>query len=310
MFKRSVYKQSAKAAPLVNKGSFAYYFYSVLPLILMLLPAQLTMPTPPGLDTFDLADHTVVLSVDDGYHSVYENIYPLLKRYRMTMTLALIVGCITEGKPSYRPSERFLNEREIREMMDSCGIEIASHTLTHAWLTQVGNARAWHEIADSKRQLESLFGNEVITFAYPYGDMNGRVRDMVRRAGYKLARKVGPGTPNLWVEPYQIPEVELRIDTRLPEIISHIRRNHTTVILLHRIVHSPRVFTEWSVDDFWALLDWMHRRQVRVVTLAELYREWWRDRLDRALVETTGNSIPVRLFEDVDIDATCTPHSR
>ena len=281
--------------------------------MLLLLPAQLTrpaLPVPQSLDTFDLSGHTVVLSVDDGYHSVYENIYPLLKRYHMTMTLALITGCITEGKPSYRPADRFLNEREIREMMDSCSIEIASHTLTHAWLTRIDSASAWREISDSKRRLESLFGTEVITFAYPYGDMNGRIRNMVRRAGYKLGREVGGGTPNLWVEPYRIPEVELRIEARLPEIISHIRRNQTTVILLHRIVRSPRVFTEWSVDDFWALLDWMHRRQIRVVTLAELYREWWRERLDRALVEATRNSTPTRLFEDVDIDATRTPHSR
>jgi len=285
----------------------------VLPLILLLLPAQLSrpdLPVPPGLDTFDLSDHTVVLSVDDGYHSVYENVYPLLKRYRMTMTLALITGCITSGRPSYSPSDRFLNAREIREMMDSCDIEIASHTLTHLRLTQARDTLAWHEIADSKRVLESLFGTEVITFVYPYGYMDGRIRNMVRRAGYKLARKVGPGTPNLWVDPYRIPEVELRTQARLPDIIGHIRRSKTTVILLHRIVPTPVSFTEWSVRDFWGLLDWMHRRQVRVVTLAELYREWWRERLDRALVEATGMSNPDLLFEDVDIDATRTPHTR
>jgi peptidoglycan/xylan/chitin deacetylase (PgdA/CDA1 family) len=281
--------------------------------MLLLLPAQLTrpaLPVPPGLDTFDLSDHTVVLSVDDGYHSVYENIYPLLKRYRMTMTLALITGCIAEGRPSYGPSDGFLNEREIREMMDSCDIEIASHSVTHPRLTEIDNAAAWQEIVDSKRQLESLFGTEVITFVYPYGRTDGRVRNLVRRAGYKLARKVGPGTPNLWVEPYQIPEVELRIQASLPEIISHIRRSQTTVLLLHRIVPSPKVFTEWSVADFWALLDWIHRRQVRVVTLAGLYREWWREKLNRALLEATGRSNSARLFEDVDIDATRTPHPR
>jgi peptidoglycan/xylan/chitin deacetylase (PgdA/CDA1 family) len=281
--------------------------------MLLLLPAQLTrpaLPVPPGLDTFDLSDHTVVLSVDDGYHSVYENIYPLLKRYRMTMTLALITGCIAEGRPSYGPSEGFLNEREISEMMDSCDIEIASHSVTHPRLTEIGNAAAWQEIVDSKRQLESLFGTEVITFVYPYGRSDGRVRNLVRRAGYKLARKVGPGTPNLWVEPYQIPEVELRIQASLPEIISHIRRSQTTVLLLHRIVPSAKVFTEWSVADFWALLDWIHRRQVRVVTLAGLYREWWREKLNRALLEATGRSNSARLFEDVDIDATRTPHPR
>jgi peptidoglycan/xylan/chitin deacetylase (PgdA/CDA1 family) len=285
----------------------------VLQILLILLPAQLARPAtvvPPGLDTFDLSNRTVVLSADDGYHSVYENVYPLLKRYRMTMTLALIVGCIGEGKPSYSPSDRFLNQHEIREMMDSCGIEIASHTLTHPGLSRVGRDAAWIEIADSKTQLESLFGKEVITFVYPYGDMNGRVREMVRSAGYKLARKVGPGIPNLWVEPYRIPEVELRIQARLPEIINHIRRNQVTVILFHRIVHAPRAFTEWSIDDFQALLEWMHRRRVRVVTLAEFYREWWRKRLDRALVEAVGRSKSTRLFEDVDVDATRTPHTR
>jgi peptidoglycan/xylan/chitin deacetylase (PgdA/CDA1 family) len=287
----------------------------LLPLLLfLLLPAQLTRPVLPAaraLDAFDLSDHTVVLSVDDGYHSVYENVYPLLKRYNMTITLALVTGCITGGKPSYWPSDRFLNEREIREMMDSCGIEIASHTLTHAWLTQIDSASAWREINNSRRRLESLFGTEVITFVYPYGDMNGRVREMVRRAGYKLARAVRPGTPNLWVEPYRIPEVELRIETRLPGIVHYIRRHETTVILLHRIVRSPRVFTEWPLADFETLLGWMHRRRVRVVTLSELYREWWREKLNQALVQATAGSGPTsRLFEDVDIDATRTPHSR
>jgi len=285
----------------------------MLSLLTLLLPAQLTRPVPPvppGLDTFDLSDHTVVLSVDDGYHSVYENIYPLLKRYRMTMTLALYTASIADGRPSYLPSDGFLNKREIREMIDSCDIEIASHSVTHARLTEVDDASAWREIVDSRRQLESLFGSEVITFVYPYGRSDGRIRNMVRRAGYKLARKVGPGTPNLWVDPYRIPEVELRVQARLSDIISYIRWHRTTVLLLHRIVPVPEKFTQWSVADFSALLDWLHRRHIRVATLAGLYQDWWRARLNRALVESTGRSNSTGLFEDVDIDATRTPHSR
>jgi len=285
----------------------------MLHLLLLLLPAQLArpaLPVPPALDTFDLSDHTVVLSADDGYHTVYENVYPLLKRYRMTMTLAVIANYVTEGPASYRRSDGFLNAGEIREMIDSCGIEIASHSLAHARLTEIDSASAWREIAGSKRRLESLFGTEVITFVYPYGRANGRVRNMVRRAGYRLARKVGPGTPNLWTDPYQIPELELRKETPLRTITNHIRRHQTTVILFHRIVRSPQVFTEWSLSDFSALLDWMHRRRVRVVTLEGLYREWWQEKLNRALLEATGSPNPTRLFEDVDIDATRTPHSR
>jgi len=287
--------------------------FSVLPLMLLLLPAQLARPAllaPPVLDTLDLSDHTVVLSVDDGYHSVYANVYPLLRRYRMTMTLALITGCITEGRPSYSPSDRFLNESEVREMIDSCGIEVASHSATHRRLTEIGYDAAWKEIVDSKRQLESLFGTEVITFVYPYGRSDHRIRNMVRRAGYKLARKVGPGTPNLWVDPYRIPELELRIQAKLPMVMEHIRRHRTTVVLLHRIVPAPRVFTEWPLADFEALLDWLHRRRVRVVTLAGLYQDWWQEKLNRALLDAAGSSQSARLFEDVDVDATRTPHSR
>jgi len=278
--------------------------------LLLLLPFQLAGQALPTSDTLDLPDHTVVLSVDDGYHLVYTNIYPLLKRYGMTMTLALIADYVTSGRPSYRPSGRFLNEREVREMMESCNVEVASHSLSHARLTQLDSASAWREIAGSKARLESLFGAEVVTFVYPYGDMDGKVRAMVRRAGYKLARAVGPGTPNLWTEPYRIPELELRMETRLPDVISYIRSHKTTVLMLHRIVPSPRVFTEWSLHDFARLLAWMHARQVRVVTLTELYRDWWREKLNRALVRATSGSVPVRLFEDVNIDATRTIHTR
>jgi peptidoglycan/xylan/chitin deacetylase (PgdA/CDA1 family) len=288
----------------------------LLPLILLLcLPAQVTRPAlqpVESLDTFDLSDHTVVLTMDDGYHTVYENVYPLLKRYGMTATLGLVVGCVGTGTPSYRPKETFLNQAEVREMIDSCHVEIASHTLTHAWLTQLDSTSAWREIADSKKKLESLFGVEVVSLIYPYGSMNSRVAGMARAAGYKLARAVRPGTPDFWVERYRLPEVELRIEVPLARIIRYVRNHRTTIILMHRIVRNPKVFTEWSLADFAALLGWMYTRQVRVVTLSDLYRDWWRDKLAKTLLETTNgpDKREVRLFQDVHVDATSTPHSR
>ena len=292
-------------------------FALLIPLLLiLLLPAQALEPETVASmlpDTFDLSGHTVVLSVDDGYHSVYENIYPLLREYGMPITLALIGGCITSGRPSYRPQERFLNRAEVREMIDSCGIEIASHTMSHAWLTKVDSATAWHEIAWSKTYLESLFDVPVVSFVYPYGDMNARARRMVRAAGYRVARAVRGGDPNLWVDPYRIPEVELRIETGLPAVLRHVRHHKVTVILLHRIVRHPVVFTEWPLADFAELLGWLHRRNVHMTTLSGLYHEWWQERLAQTLIEqleASQKAGAVRLFEDVDVDATRTPHTR
>lgn len=289
----------------------------LLPLLLiLLLPAQALEPETAATavsDTLDLSRHTVVLSVDDGYHSVYENVYPLLRKYDMPITLALIGGCVLNGRPSYRPQERFMNRAEVREMIDSCDVEIASHTMSHAWLTKVDSATAWREISWSKTYLESLFDVPVVTFVYPYGDMNARARRMVRAAGYRLARAVRAGDPNLWVDPYRIPEVELRIETSLSSILRHVRNHEVTVILIHRIVRNPTVFTEWPVADFTELAGWLHRRKVRVTTLSGLYRRWWQERLARTLIEQLDESQragAVRLFEDVDVDATRTPHTR
>jgi len=288
--------------------------HHILALLLAAQPAATpAAPQIPSLDTLDMTDHSVVLSVDDGYHSVYENVYPLLKEYGMTITLALIGNNIGEGRPSYRPSERFLNEAEVRELMDSCHIEIASHTLSHAFLTRLDSAAAWHEISASKRLLESLFATEVITFVYPYGDMNARVRRMVRRAGYRLARAVRPGRPNFWADPYRIPEIELRNYTRLADVEEYVQRHDVTVILLHRIVPRARVYTEWRKSDFAALLGWLHRRRVKIVTLGDLYRNWWREKVTQSLLDQLAAASRQRqdwLFEQVNVDATRTLHPR
>ena len=82
-------------------------------------------------DTLDLSNHTVVLSIDDAYHSVFTNIYPLLKRYGMTMTLGVITDYVRGGKPDYKPSAGFMKRSEIRELIDSLDIEVASHSISH-----------------------------------------------------------------------------------------------------------------------------------------------------------------------------------
>ncbi len=264
-------------------------------------------------DDIDLSGHTVVLSVDDGYHSIFTNVYPLLKRYDMTITLGVICDYVREGKPSYRPAGGFMKRSEIQELIDSCGIEIASHTFSHPFLTRIDSAAAWKEISNSRTFLESIFDTEVVTFVYPYGDMNRRVRRMVRRAGYKLGRAVRPGSPNFGADPYRIPELELRKETKIEDIKAHIRRRRTTVLLLHQIVSKPDVFTQWSVADFTELLGWMHRHNVRVATLARLHREWWMDKMLQVMGDVAA-AYPDRrkrlLFQDVDVDATEAAHPR
>lgn len=257
----------------------------------------------------NLSGHRVIFTIDDGYRSIYNYVYPLLKKYRMTATLGIIVNYLTNNKTGYGNPGGFLGYQQVREMMDSINIEIASHSLSHPWLTRLDSARAWDEIYRSKLILESLFGVPVITFVYPYGDMDSRIVRLVRRAGYRLGRAVRSGVVNFWVDPYRIPEFELRRETGLAAVKAHIRRNPVTVLLLHRIVPRPAYFTEWPVDSFAALVKWLADNKVKTLTLSELYDEWQQGLVARLMKERNAidTIFPAELLiKNINIDKTGT----
>jgi peptidoglycan/xylan/chitin deacetylase (PgdA/CDA1 family) len=68
------------------------------------------------------------------------------------------------------------------------GFTIANHTLTHPHLTRVDDAQLAREIAEGRQQLRDLVGQEVLGFAYPFGDHDDRVARAVRAAGHVYAR--------------------------------------------------------------------------------------------------------------------------
>jgi peptidoglycan/xylan/chitin deacetylase (PgdA/CDA1 family) len=297
----SVMLVTGQAGPVADQGAST----------LGLTPADLPDSGSAPAETLDLSEHSVVFSVDDGYHSVFTTVYPLLKQYGMTMTLGVIGNYVDKGAPSYEPASRFMHRSEIQELVDSLGIEIASHSLSHPFLTRLDSAAAWQEISGSKVLLESLFGVNVVTFAYPYGDMNQRVREMTRVAGYRMGRAVRPGLPNFWVDPFRLPTVELRTDVRLDSLEQLIAERSVTIILVHQILESPVAYTQWSLADFRNLVDWLDRTGVQVTTLAALYQEWWYRKMGRFMEQVAAAYPHERkrlLFEDVDVDATKAPH--
>lgn len=73
---------------------------------------------------------------------------------------------------------------------------VANHTLTHPWLTRITPTEAVEDIRKGKDALEQLFGREISGFAYPYGDHNPEVMDLVRAAGHTYARTVVNRSPS------------------------------------------------------------------------------------------------------------------
>ena len=79
-----------------------------------------------------------ILTLDDGYEDNYTNLFPLLKKYRAKATISVVTGNI--GHPGN------LTADQIREMSDSGLVEIASHTVTHPYLTSLDDAALDQEL--------------------------------------------------------------------------------------------------------------------------------------------------------------------
>lgn len=128
---------------------------------------------------------SAILSFDDGYEDFYTEVFPLLKKYNMRATLYIITNYI--GKKG------FLNEAQIRELIESDLVEIGSHTQDHVYLKVSPKDYADTQIRESKAMLEDTFNIRVKTFAYPYGAFNEYALHAVEQAGYTAAVSVIPG---------------------------------------------------------------------------------------------------------------------
>ena len=72
-----------------------------------------------------IPDKSVLLTFDDGYQSFYTRVFPLLKKYHYPATVALI-GTWIDGIET--PGNQLLTWRQVREMVKSGLVEVASHT--------------------------------------------------------------------------------------------------------------------------------------------------------------------------------------
>jgi len=85
-----------------------------------------------------------------------------------------------------RERYQFLTWAQAREMA-SAGVEIGSHTVSHPILTTLDAATLRHELAESKRSVETALGGECVSFAYPNGspaDFGPREKAALRDCGY------------------------------------------------------------------------------------------------------------------------------
>ena len=132
----------------------------------------------------------VVLTFDDAFLDFYTAALPILTRYSFPATLYVpttyVNGTSRWMQRSGEGSRPIVSWEQLREISKS-GIECGAHSQTHPQLDLLPLAVAKKEITESKIILEEHLGEQVLSFAYPYGYHTSAVKRIVRDAGYTSA---------------------------------------------------------------------------------------------------------------------------
>lgn len=129
----------------------------------------------------------IVLTFDDGCERFYDLTFPILEKFNFSSTIYPVTGDL--GKYASwgaikNPDLKILSERMLIEL-NKLGVEIGSHTVAHLKLTEISLLDATYQIKKSKEMLEQLIGTNICSFAYPHGDFNTKIVQVVRQMGFK-----------------------------------------------------------------------------------------------------------------------------
>jgi peptidoglycan/xylan/chitin deacetylase (PgdA/CDA1 family) len=163
-------------------------------------------------------DKYVVLTFDDGFSSVYNTAYPILKKYGYTATLYLVTDVLNKSdfstftgfeNPPF--GDRPLNTYEINELI-AAGWEVGAHSCTHSKHSTLTEQQLQHEIKDSKIILSSALKYDVTSYAFPFGNYTSEALSLIEKSGYNSAVSVHPGKARYSSDFRRLHRIEINAD--------------------------------------------------------------------------------------------------
>ncbi len=158
-------------------------------------------------------DHSkrIAITFDDGYKSIHDYAFPILKQFDIKATLFVIPGFVGQRNTwdvniGWVKFDH-LNWHGINEICDA-GWEIGSHGMSHLDMTRISYRQLDYELSASKLLLERRTNSSVKVISYPFGNANMNVCRTSARHGYQAGVVMGKKIKNV-PENFAIPRIGL-----------------------------------------------------------------------------------------------------
>jgi peptidoglycan/xylan/chitin deacetylase (PgdA/CDA1 family) len=130
----------------------------------------------------DLPEKPIMISFDDGDIDIYQNAYPIMKKYGFMGTFYIVGNRVG--------ADQFVNADQIKELIAD-GWEIGCHGFSHQDMSKDHDAIETEGL-HAKKVLQDKLGITINSFAYPYGGFDAEVGNHI--AGYGFTSGAGLGT--------------------------------------------------------------------------------------------------------------------
>ena len=142
-------------------------------------------------------DKKILLTVDDGFSSFYENAWPILKDREIPFII--FINTETIGSNGY------MDWDEIKEISSFDFVNIGNHSHSHDYLSDKEDKEIKKDLELSMKIFKEKLNHETKFFAYPFGEYKGSFKKIVKDLGFVYAFGQHSGVIDLTKNKMELP---------------------------------------------------------------------------------------------------------
>jgi poly-beta-1,6-N-acetyl-D-glucosamine N-deacetylase len=139
----------------------------------------------------------ILLTIDDGFSSFYENAWPILKEKKIPFILFISTREVG--------SFNYMTWDQIKEVANANFVEIGNHSHTHEYLVDENNEIIRKDVEKSIKIFKDKLGRNSYFFSYPFGEYSLEFKKLIKSLNFKYAFGQHSGVMDETKDFYELP---------------------------------------------------------------------------------------------------------